>query len=83
MADLASAAKPMQLTESRMNSVSAGRQFSVAYDTASSWYSMAYVKVSTSPYKYGPLRTIRVSALSVATGFGASAHIPAVSTFWS
>lgn len=80
-AGLASAAEPMQLTESQMDSVSAGGQSSVAYGTASAWYGTAYVKVSTSAYQNGGLRTTRASALSVATGFGASAHSSAASTF--
>ena len=79
-AGLASAAEPMQLTESQMDAVSAG-QVSVASGSALSWYGTASSQATTSAYSRWPVRVTSASAISVATGFGSLATASASSTF--
>lgn len=78
---IAGAAEPLQLSEAQMDSVSAGAQNSWATGTASALVGTAYARSSTSAYSSGPVRTTRASALSVATGIGASATASAGSSF--
>lgn len=80
-ASLASAAEPLQLTESQMDGVSAGAQMSYSTGTASALIGTAYSRSSTSAVASGPVRITRASTLSLATGFGVTATSSAGSTF--
>lgn len=77
---LASAAEPMQLTDSQMDAVSAG-QWSVASGSAFSWYGTASSQATTSAYSRGPVRITSASAIGVAIGFGSGATAAAGSSF--
>ncbi|WP_147376936.1 hypothetical protein [Noviherbaspirillum saxi] len=80
VSDLACAVEPMQLTESQMDTVSAG-QTSAAVGSASSLFGTAHVRATTYAYSGGSVRITRAGALSVATGFGSLASASAGSSF--
>lgn len=80
VAGLAGAAEPVQLSETQMDSVSAGQQ-SAAAGSASALLGTAFVGVTTTAFESGPVRITSASALGVALGTGSQATTVAESTF--
>lgn len=74
LASAANAAEPMPLSDTQMDSVTAGALSSTATSAASVAAGTVFVRASTSTYFSGPYRSTQASALGVALGTGASAN---------
>lgn len=71
----------VSLSDSQMEAVSAGAQFSFAAGSASTWFGIARSNSSAGTYSSGPFRTTTASSLNFAIGVQTSADASAGSSF--